>query len=234
MRYLAILLLCASACLAQQTQHNEEFGFTITIPSGWQIVFEDEWSFKVKDKLEEQYVSKPLFLLKPANVEISDSCIMVFGRKVDEEVSSLATAFVEQSAEKMMTSDMLAKEILGPDIETYQKVNSSYDRNSSENLSIARVIYQDENDQGRKFITAWAKFFVDKKDINLRGYSKSKPPDQFWSIFRDVVGSVYISSHDVSGKNISSEGMLNQVMKWGGIILTISIILGIAKIIFAR
>jgi len=48
-RYVVIVFLCtASVCLAQETYHNEEFGFIIDTPSEWRVSLEDEWSDKVK------------------------------------------------------------------------------------------------------------------------------------------------------------------------------------------
>ena len=61
MRMFIIILLCfSSLCLAQEKYHNNEFGFTIEVPSGWHATFEDEWADEVRALLKKRYSFKTL------------------------------------------------------------------------------------------------------------------------------------------------------------------------------
>ena len=227
-----IFLFAASICLAQE-YHNEEINFTIDVPSGWNISFEDQWPDKLKADIE-KYNIKPLFVIDSS--ENRSSRIIVFGNEEGKGQFSFSMAqrFAEKNAKNMMTSDILAKELLGQDARQYRKIDSFYDYDSSKHLWLAKIIYEDKNDEASRFITSWAMVFTSKKKIEFRGYSKDRFPEEFWKTFQDVVDSVKVGSSYSVKENLSSENMLKTVIKWGGILLTISIILGFIKILLGR
>lgn len=232
MRYLIIIFLCVtSVCLAQETYHNEEFGFTIDIPSEWHISFEDEWSDKVKIALEQLYLSKVLFMLNPSGVKAPDApCIRAFGQMGGMK-THLRIAYVKKNGQRVLTSRMenAANEVLGQKIKQYRKIDTFYDYDSSRNLAIAKLIYKHNDEKNTHFVLTRAMFIGLQRVVNFQGYWKGVEPEEFWQVFREVVDS-FRFEQDVKVK----EESFNRILKWGSIILTISIILGFVKMLLLK
>ena len=92
MRIVLIAILCTSSvCLTQGNCHNDEFGFTIEVPAGWNVSFEDEWSDKIKTTLEKKYSFKSLAILNPSGIEsFKIPFILVQGNKLKRTTTSEA------------------------------------------------------------------------------------------------------------------------------------------------
>ena len=251
MRYIVIIFLCtAHVCSAQETYHNEEFGFIINIPSLWHISLEDEWTNKVEATLEQLYTSKSLCMLNPEGVAAPDvPCIIVFGQETEGVTTSEAIASVKKIGEKMLIScaESLAKQLLGKNIRQYQKVDTFYDYDSSKYLAKSRILYKHNYEENIYFMVARAKFVGLQRVVDFRGYWKGKRHEEFQNLFNEVIDSFdfdpdakpkgvldSVPQEIKEASNLSKEKTFNRIWKWGGIVLTIWIVLGVAKILLDR
>ena len=228
--YVFFLMIAALGNIYGMNYSNEELDFSIDIPSGWTINLQDQWPEEFKGDLQKHFIRQPLFILKPSDVDISDSCIMVFGKKIDSKRPGIAKALFDQNAEKTMTSDTDAKRILGEEINNYRKIDTYYYHEPTTNLYTANVIYEHENEKNTTFITVEATFLKSQKRITLQGYSKSINPEEYWTNFQNVVDSVQFGIKDFAAEQLTFDG----IWKWAGIVLTVLIVLGILKMLFFR
>jgi len=237
-RYVVIVFLCtASVCLAQETYHNEEFGFIIDTPSEWRVSLEDEWSDKVKTAFKLLYTSKPLCILYPSGIKTTDApCIIVFGQKTREVTTPELIELIKNTGEKMLTShaEDLAKGLLGKKFKQYREIDAFYDYNSSRELATASIFYKHNNEDNVYFIVARAKFIGLQRVIDFRGYWKGDDPDRFQAVFDEVIDSFDFDPEAKPSGNLSKEQKFDRILKWGGTILTISIILGFIRILSGR
>lgn len=253
MRHFTIVLLCfSSLCLAQEKYHNEEFGFTIEAPSGWQLRLEDEWSDKVKAVLKKHYFSSSnLLILNPSGTKtLNVPSIIVHGIKLKRTTTSEAIADLKKNGRNGMISsaeNIARYDVLGKKINQYRKIDTFYDYNSSKNLAIAIILYQHEDEENTHFMAATAKFIGLQRVIDFRGYWKGDDPEEFQKVFDEVINS-FEFDQDAKPKGIlgavpqeikevgrlSKEQKFNRIWKWGGAILTISIILGFIKMLLGR
>jgi len=243
MRYFIVIIFCiTSVCLAQETYHDEDYGFTIDIPSNWYISFDDEWPDEVKSALEQHYLSKALFMLSPLGVEVPYSpCIRVFGG-IGTKNTNLRTTYVEKNGKRMLTSKMksMIDELLEGDVKQYHEIDTYYDYDSSKYLAIAKTLYK-HNEESTYFMVTSAKFIGQPQGIDFQGYWAGIEHEEFWQVFSEVVDSYrfgqvseVVDSLKFGTEPKSKEEVVNQIWKWGGIILTISIILGFTKKLLGR
>ena len=232
MRFFTIVFLCAaSVCLAQESYHNEEFEFTIDIPLEWNISFEDAWTDEVKAYLEKLYTSKTLLMLNPLDTRPHEApCIQISAQKVWGGIATRqAIAFVKRTGEKLLTvgAESLTKDLLGQKIKQYHKIDTFYDYYSSKKCAIIRILYQ-HNDHDIYFLSAMAKFAGPEKVVNFRGYWTGDTPEEFWEVFNETVNS-FEFDRSVGNEGFVSTVDSDQILKWVGYILGISIVLGILK-----
>ena len=254
MRYLAVVLfLCAtSVCLAQETYHNNEFGFTIDIPSQWYATTENDWSDKIKAVLKKHYGNDPpLLILNPLGTEtLKIPSIMVTGIQLKKTTTSEAIAGLKKNGRDMMIScaGYIAKyDVLGKKLDQYRKIDTFYDYDSARKLAIAKILYQHKNEVNTYFTAAKAKFIGLQRVVDFDAYWKGDDPEEFQVVFNEVIdsfefdkdarpkgilGRVPQEIKEVSG--LSKEQKFRRILKWGSILLTISIILGFVKMIFSR
>ncbi|HEG44278.1 MAG TPA: hypothetical protein ENH94_09540 [Phycisphaerales bacterium] len=243
MRYFMVIIFCiTSVCLAQETYHDEEYGFTIDIPSNWYISFDDEWSDELKTTHEQHYLSDVLFVLNPLDVEIADSpCIRAFAGLAKKTTRFGFNAFI-QRGESVLTRSMrqTADMVLGEKIKQYREINVFYDYEPAKRLAIAKILYK-HNSDNTFFMVTRAKSFGQTQSINFQGFSSGVDHEDFWQVFSEVVDSYrfgqvseVVDSLKFGTEPKSKEEVLNQIWKWGGIILTISIIIGVAKKLLGR
>lgn len=240
MRYLIVFFLCASACLAQGTHHNDEFGFTLEVPVGWNISFEDQWSDKVKWALEKLYSNKTLLILNPPGVEIAKSpCIHVQSIKLKRTTTSEAIADLKKNGKERLTkhTEYMAEDMLGRKINQYSKMDPFYNYYSSRYLAIARILYE-HNEDSTYALVAMAKFIGRQRVVDFSGYWKGDDPKGFWQAFNEVIDS-FEFDQDAAPKGLitavpSGPITLMRVMKWFSWILGILIVVGIAKALLFR
>lgn len=244
MRYLIVFFLCASACLAQGTHHNDEFGFTIGIPSQWHATTENDWSNKIKAVSKKQFwSSKPLLILNPSGAKtLNVPSIIVHGIKLKRTTTSEAIADLKKNGSDTMTSsaeNIAMFRVLGKNFNQYREEDTFYDYDSSKNCATAIILYQ-HNTENTYFTAAMSKCIGLKRVVDFRGYWKGANPEEFRQIFNGVIDSFEYDSDaaapfgsSIEGRNLS-EKILNKALKWGGIILTISIILGFVKMLLGR
>jgi len=237
MRNILIIFLCTgSVCLAQESYHNGEFGFTLEVPSGWNISFENEWSDKLKAALERAYATKTLLLLSPSDKKPHEMpLIQIQGKKLERMTTSEAIESIKEKHSKDMISSAqytaLAK--LGPKMKQYRQKDTFYNYDSYRKFAIAKILYQHKYED-TYFLSAVAKFIGLQRVIDFRGYWKGDDPESFWQIFNEVVDSFEFDHDTVPKGSISEPITLRRVMKWGSIILTISIILVFVKMLLGR
>jgi len=242
---LIIFLFTASVCLAQESFHNDEFGFTIEMPVGWNISFENEWSNEVKDSLERVFDGKTLLMLNPSDVKAPKTpCIQVQGRKLQKTTTSEAINTLKHTGEEFMTysAEYLAESLLGRNVNQYDKMDTFYDYDSSRKAAIAKILYQHKRED-IYFLSARAKFIGLQRVIDFRGYWEGDDPESFWQTFNEVIDSFEFDQDARPGGilgaakeigDMSKEQKFNLIWKWAGIILTISIIIGIARYVLGR
>ena len=243
MRYFIIFLLCiTSVCLAQENYHDDEFSFNFEVPSGWNISFENEWPDKLKAALERAYATKTLLLLTPSDRKPSEMpLIQIQGKELKrtttyEEIESIKK---KHSKDMISSAEYTALAKLGLKRKQYRQIDTFYNYDSSRKFAIAKILYQHRNEDVY-FLSAIAKFIGLQRVIDFRGYWRGEDPEEFWQVFNKVTDSFEYDkdaaapfSSSFEGRNLS-EKMLNKVIKWGGIILTISIILGLVKMSLGR
>jgi hypothetical protein len=237
-------------CKAQEIYHNEEFEFSINVPSEWQISFQNEWPEEIKTVLAQRYFSKILFMLNPLGVKAPDApCIMVFGQKIEGMTTSEAITFIRQSWEKqgLVSAEEMAEELLLKKIKQYEKIETLCDYNSSKNMGIAKILYKHDNEENTYFTVAFIKYIGLRRDITFRAYWKGENPEEFMVILGGFIDSFQFDQ-DANPKNmletipeeieeignLSKEQKFGRVLKWAGIILTVSIVLGFLKMLFFR
>jgi len=238
-----IFLLCISTvCLAQENYHNEEYGFSIDVPSQWHISFENEWTDEIKATLVKLYNSKTLLMLNPSGIKPADiPCIQIQGKFLENVTPSQVILLIKKTGAKQMPKDAnyLAKDILGTKLEQYQQIDQFYNYNTSKNLAMAKVLYK-RNNENVYFLSARAKFIGSQSVIDLRGYYDGNSPEQFWKVFNDVVDSFKFDKGAVSKKTseeLSYEtgkkfiGLISKLTTW---LLIVLIVLWILKKVLVR
>lgn len=247
MRNILIIFLCtASVCLAQESCHNDEFGFTIDIPSGWYMTSENEWSDKVKKVLEKRYSSGNLLILNPSGIEpLRFPSIIVQGIKLKRTTTSEAIADLKNNGKERLTKHtgyMAKYDLLGKKINQYSKTDTFYNYDSSRKMAIAKILYE-HNKEGTYVLVTMAKFIGRKRVVDFRGYWKGDDPEGFWQTFNEVIDSFEFDQDAKPGgifgeakefSDMSKKQKFNLIWKWGGIILTISIIIGITRYVLGR
>lgn len=242
------ILIAGSICLAQEKYHNDEFGFTLEIPVGWNISLENEWSDEVKASLRRLYESKTLLMLNPSGVKaLKTPCIQVQGKRLQRSTTSEAIADLKKTGKKYVTAgaDYVAHCFLS-NIKQYNQADTFYDYDSSKKLAIAKILYQNKNDS-TYFLSASATLVGLQRVIEFNGYWKGDDPESFWQIFNEVIDSFEFD------KDTAPKGLITavpqeikeiskmskpvtpaRIMKWVGWILGILIIIGVIKTIFFR
>ncbi len=240
MRYLIIFNLCIfSICLAQESFRNDEFGFALEVPVGWNISFENEWPDEVKDSLERLHESKTLLMLNPSGIKAPKApCIQVQGRKLQKTTTSEAIKVLKETGKKYVTASAryLAQSLLGRNANQYNQIDTFYDYDSARKLAVAKILYQ-HKDRDIYFLSASAKFIGLQRVIDFQGYWKGDDPESFWQVFIGVTDSFEFDA-DAKPKwgigDMSGEQKFGLIWKLVGIILTISIIIGIVKYVLGR
>jgi len=252
MRIFLIAILCTSSvCLAQESCHNDEFGFTINIPSKWYASLEEEWPDKLKNALELLYFTKKplLLMLNPLGTEIGKApCIHVEGIKLKRTTTSEAIAILERTGREKITNEARAwaEILLRKKFNQYREVDTSYDYNSSGKLGIAKILYEHKINE-TYFLSAIATFVGRQRRVDFSGYLKGDNPEEFWQVFTEVIDSFEFDpdaapkgglgkiTEEIKGVGgLSKEQKFNRILKWGSIILTISIILVFVKMLLGR
>ena len=229
-----------SVCLAQETYHNEEFGFTVNIPSGWEMTTWDQLPDKTKTSLEKA-LQKSFLIIHLLDVEPpKNPCILVRGHEIRRGTTSGAISKFKKTGKEHM---MKITKYFG---KHYQQVDSSYDYDPKRYVGVAKILYQHKNDD-TYLLSTCAKFIGVERVVDFEGRWKGDDPEEFWQVFTEVIDSFELDP-DATPKGglgkitqeikevseLSDEQKFNRIWKWGGIILTISIILGFVKMLLAR
>lgn len=248
MRYFIIILLCTtSVCLAQESYHDDEFGFTFEIPSEWSITLEDEFSDKVKNGFKKHYSSKTLLMLNPPDIEAPKTpFILIQGKKLIRSTTSEAIATLKKTGKEEMTksAEYLAKGGLGRKANRYRQIEVFSDYNSSKKLAIAKILYQHKNDN-TYLLAARAQFVGLQRVIDFQGCWRGDSSQQFWQDFNDVVDS-FEFDQDTAPKNLITaipqeikemialprQAKGRPILKWIGYIIGTAIVLSIIKKLF--
>lgn len=249
MRYIMIFTLCAvSVCLAQENYHNDEFGFTLEVPVGWNMSFENEWSDEVKASLGRLYESKTLLMLNPSGVKaFKTPCIQVQGKQLQKMTTSEAIADLKKTGKKHVTAgaDYVAHCFLS-NIKQYNQTDTFYDYDSTKKLAIAKILYQNKNDN-TYFLSATGMFIGLQRVIEFNGYWEGENPEEFWQVFKKVTDS-FAFDQDTAPKGLitsvpqeikeiskmSKPESSMRLMKWVGGIIGILIVAGVVKALFFR
>ena len=250
MRYFSIVFFCVtSVCLAQETYHNEEFGFTIGIPSQWYATSENEWSDELKTGLEKLYSNKVLLILNPLDTNpINVPSIIILGAKLERTTTTEAIEYLKKNGKEELinSAKYMAEGVLGRKIKKYSVIDNFYDYNPAKKCGISKIIYQ-HNYDGIFFLSARAKFVGLKRLIDFRGYWEGDDPKEFRQVFNEILdsfefdpdakpkgmfGAIPREIKEIGG--LSKEQKLKRIWKWAGTILTILIIFGVAKTVLGR
>ena len=134
MRYFGFvfLLFLTSICLAQETYHDEGFGFTIKAPSGWQLRLEDEWPDKIRNYLKKRYESKTVAILNQLDAETMEApCIRIRGKFLKKTTTSEAIATIKAKGKEQLVSaaSLTLMYVLGREYKQYNQVDTSYNYN---------------------------------------------------------------------------------------------------------
>jgi hypothetical protein len=213
MRYIIVIvfLYATSVCMAQERYYNEEFGFAFDIPSKWYITFEDELSDDAKKTLAELYWSENLLVLSPYGIDALEiPCILTQGRKSEESFNSKNISYFKRTSERKLTSstEKMVDELLGERIEQYHRTDYFYDYDTSRNLAIVKIIYENNLNKDVHLVTAIATCIGgigSEAAIDFRGYWKGQYPEEFWNIFKGVVDSFEFDQDAVAPKRTSEE-----------------------------
>lgn len=237
LRFVFLLYVC-SVCFGQDTYYNNEYGFTIVVPSQWHTSFDKEWSDEVKTKLIELYSSTTLLMLNPLNIKPADApCIQIQGKMFTSEISpSQAILLIKKTGFKQLPKDAnyLAKDILGTKFGRYRQIDQFYNYEDSKNLALTKMLYK-KNDANIYFLSARAKFIGYRSMIDLRGYYDGNSPEQFWQTFKGVVDSFRFDKGTLpkqTSEEISYEtgqktfSLISKLITW---LLVASIVLWILK-----
>jgi hypothetical protein len=245
-----IFILCSvSACLAQEKYHNDEFGFTLETPEGWNISFENEWSDEDKDSLKRLFEGKTLLMLNPSGVKAPKvPCIQVQGRKLERTTTSEAIADLKETGKKHVTysAEYLAQSIFGKKIGQHNQIDTFYNYDSTKKLAIAKILYQNKNDN-IYFLSVTGMFIGLQRVIEFNGYWKGENPEEFWQVFKKVVDS-FAFDQDTAPKglitsvpqeikevsNMPRPVASMRLMRWVGGIIGILIVAGVVKVVFFR
>ncbi|MFC1677854.1 hypothetical protein ACFL3G_12445 [Planctomycetota bacterium] len=249
MRYFAIafLLSTASVCWANETYSSEEFGFTMDIPSGWEMSLEEDWS----DELN--LTSNVLFVLNPSGVEIMDApTILVKGHTLDNKSRSGLIRLLNARAEKgfELEAKLIAKKFLGNSFKQYRKIDTFSEYKSSENSGRAELLYEHKKDY-TCFMAARAGFVGPRSYVSFHSYWKGDDPEEFESDYYDVIksfrfglkakvkGALDSFSQEIEeigemSSEQKSEHFLERFGKIIGILFTVGTILVIGKAVLGR
>ncbi len=246
---LIVILSVSSLAFAQDEYHDDEFGFTIKAPSGWNITFKDQLSAKGKESLKKAFSNEVLLMIHPPDTEPpKNPCILFNCRKLVRTTTSEAIADLKKLGNEalMKSTRFLGWMLLGRKEKQYTEIDEFYDYDSSLYRAVSKVLYQ-HNQDGSYALCAKAKFIGLQRVTSFSAYWKGDDPEEFWQVFTEVIDSFEFDD-DARPKGIlgtvpqeikevsklSSQEMFKRVWKWIGIILPVLIVLGFVKMALSR
>lgn len=255
MRYFIIaLLLLSPLSFAQEKYHNEEFGFTFKLPSGWQAKTEDELTDKQRNVLGlYAFLYEFFVILNPLDTEPSDfpTIIVVMGNIYEGSTTSEVIAGIESGKKKLVEStENMKKTVLGKKINIYSEIDTFYNYAPSCYRAVCRILYKIESEEvpwDTYAAVAQAKIVGRKRVIRFKGFYSGENPVDFQESFVEVansfefdldaapkkgLGTITQEIKDVS--ELSRRYTFKKISIWVGWILTASIILGFAKMVYGR
>lgn len=232
---------------------NEEFGIHFVLPNHWKAVDFGDLPLEKQQKLDRLYHPfKTLVIsgLKDQNGLLLSRIIIQY-RKYEKSSFEKAKNLIqtEFGKEMMMTSAKLnAEDVVGREIKQYNIVEIKCDFIESTNRAYGIVRY--ESSDKPNLIAMAAKLLCKDGVVNLRCFARGAEADGFVDIVDSIAdsfqynGSSNVVTNETSQMNtemseeeaarVSREQTAKSIWKWVGIILTISIVLGFAKMLFAR
>ncbi|MCK4998340.1 MAG: hypothetical protein KAS23_02355 [Anaerohalosphaera sp.] len=225
---------------------NEEYGISFVLPDQWRIIEYGDMQLDRQKKLDNMF--HPFKTLAVCGVWDSSnpdmSQIFIQYRKFEKSNYNKAKRFIQTdlAKERMIGSaEINAKDGLGREINYYKITYSKSDFISSADRAYGVVHY--EGDSKPKVIGMDVKFLCRDGWVGLRCFSRGSETNTFESIVNSIADSFQYEGHksmagtEVSveeADRLSYEQTGKNIWKWLGIILTISIVLGLIRMVFFR
>lgn len=222
---------------------NEEYGIHFVLPGNWKVIDFIDLPLEKQKKLNR--ITRPFNTLsissyKEENGQDSSQIIIQY-RKFENSTFEKAKRFIqtEHGKELLITSAKGHVEE-SQKIKLYKVVETESDFVNSANRGYAIVHY--ESNGRPDLIGMVVKILVKDGVVNLRCFARGSETGEFVDTVNNIADSFQYNGYGFSQGTVfsdddeaySDEQTAKQIWKWGGILLTVSIILGFIKMLFFR
>lgn len=248
--FLLILILSLVTTVFGKSYDNDEYGIHFTLPDHWEVIDFESLPLEKQQGLNRLYRPfKTLAICKlkdQSNLLLSQ--VIIQYRGFEKVTFSEAKKYIQsQDAEKRMitSAEINVSDVIGRDIKKYRLVETKCDFVKSANGLYGIVRY--EGNDTLKVIGAEVKFLCIDGWVNLCCFSRGSEADRFVDTVNEIADSFQYDDNVLEGREISDEvsessasdnyvrkQTFKAIWKWGGIILIISIVVGILKMLFFR
>jgi len=229
---------------------NEQYGISFSLPDDWKVVDYEDLSSEKQQRLKKNY--KQSQTLAICGIKRPDrwnrtTVIIQYQNFKDIGFRDAIRELKSEHGKKMMISlaKLLALDTIGGRLQSYHIVESDSDFDNDRSMAFGKVYYQ--NRDKSDFVAMVSKLLVKDGIVTLQCFSLGTEVDTFEKTIGEIIDSFEFDpgakSKGISGAipqdikevgNLSKEQKFNRILKWGGIIVTISIILGFVKMLLAR
>ncbi len=229
---------------------NEQYGISFNLPDDWKVVDYEDLSPEKQQRLKENYKQSQTLVIcgiKRPDRWNRTTVIVQYQNFKDIGFRDAIRELKSEHGKTMMISlaKLLALDTVGGRLRSYHIVESDSDFDNDRSMAFGKVYYQDRDKSD--FVAMVFKLLVKDGIVTLQSFSFGTEVDTFEETIGEIIdsfefdpdakpkgvlGSVPQEIKDVS--NLSKEKTFNRIWKWGGIVLTIWIVLGLAKMLLDR
>lgn len=234
--YILIFILFSSlSSFAQEEYYNDSLGFGFVVPQGWELSFQEDWPEEIRTDF--RFMGSTDFLCNPENIELL-KFPFIWIEAVQESVRDKEGFISEVYLLSRLDVDKMN---LPGRSDRFVKVDTHYEKVNN-HIALAMSVYR-KSRTSRKTVIARAHFVGTDNYLVVRGFWTAETHEQVWAIYNDVIDSFKYNPEMSASISERIENEIEEmtpvkgislIWKWAGIILTISIVVGIAKWMFGR
>ncbi len=244
--FVFILIAVSMTTVFGKDYANEQYGIHFILPDHWNIVDFEDLPLEKQQRLDNRYHPfKTLSICGFRDHHGPDRTNVIIKYKKFEKESlnkAINLAQSEYAKKMMITSAKLnASDGIGREIKEYKAVETECGFVNSTNRAYGFVRYKSNNKPN--LVAIAVKIFVKDGVVDLDCFSIGSEADGFVDTVNTIADSFQYDGNTSTINNTSETPGPNElvtkqtfkgVWKWAGIILTVSIVLGILRMLFFR
>ena len=225
---------------------NEQYGIHFTLPDHWKVIDFESLPVEKQQRLDNRYHPfKTLAICGFKNTDgLGGTTTLIQCRKFKRSTFDKTKRYLrtEFAKEMMITSTkMAAEDAMGQKLNEYKTTKTESNFIKSTNRIYGVVHYEGKGKP--KIVAMVVKFLCKDGVVNLRCFARGSEAENFVDTVNKIADSFqYDGSNTViksemseeEATQLSREQIADNIWKWAGIILTISIVLGVLRMLFFR